>query len=48
MAYGALADRIGRKPCLQLCVLGYLLSEAWTRIVCKLCAAHTSRIEYAH
>ncbi|GAD93456.1 hypothetical protein PVAR5_2066 [Paecilomyces variotii No. 5] len=34
VAYGTLADRIGRKPCLQLCTLGMLLSEVWTRVVC--------------
>lgn len=39
VAYGTLADRIGRKPCLQLCTLGMLLSEVWTRVVCKLDSA---------
>ncbi|KAJ5775776.1 uncharacterized protein N7511_000787 [Penicillium nucicola] len=34
VAYGTLADRVGRKPCLQLCTLGMLLSEVWTRVVC--------------
>lgn len=33
--YGALADRIGRKPCLLLSLVGVLISEVWTRLVCE-------------
>lgn len=32
--YGALADRIGRKPCLLLSILGVSLSEVWVRLAC--------------
>ncbi|KAM7192298.1 Major facilitator superfamily domain containing protein [Rhypophila sp. PSN 637] len=33
LPYGALADRIGRKPVLLLAVIGCFLNDSWTRIV---------------
>lgn len=41
--YGALADRAGRKPCLLLSILGVLLNEVWTRVVCMLPYSHSCR-----
>lgn len=32
--FGILADRWGRKPVLNLSLVGYLLGEAWARVVC--------------
>ncbi|PYI01240.1 adenylate cyclase [Aspergillus sclerotiicarbonarius CBS 121057] len=32
--YGVLADRIGRRPVLLLCALGFTLSDVWVKIVC--------------
>ncbi|GLA64470.1 hypothetical protein AtubIFM55763_008508 [Aspergillus tubingensis] len=31
--YGVLADRIGRRPVLLLCAVGFTLSDAWTKAV---------------
>lgn len=35
LPYGALADRIGRKPVLLLGMAGCLLGETWVRFVCE-------------
>lgn len=35
LPYGALADRIGRKPVLLLAVIGCFANDVWTRVVCK-------------
>ncbi|PWY90339.1 adenylate cyclase [Aspergillus sclerotioniger CBS 115572] len=32
--YGVLADRIGRRPVLLLCAVGFTLSDVWVKIVC--------------
>lgn len=34
IAYGLLADRIGRRPVLLLCLLGSLLAGLWVKAVC--------------